>query len=392
MLRTKKKSVSFLSIFALLVFIIFISGCTQAPPTAADVAKCLAASGAKLYGASSCSDCDDQKAHFGGDFKYITYIECDGVGSEECKKEGITKYPTWVFKDGQKLSGVQYLEDLAKHCDTPRITSKKEEPSVPKEESGVEESRVIPRQGGARVNAPTKSMYEGTYEGKLEYEYNPTCPHIKKTLPDGRTYLAPDGTGWIPATLMLRIKLGSIPEHDDEGNDHVYSRRDLFDVRVLNVWFDDPDFQTGSDGYKPVNNRYSELVMPWLPRDPADPAHNVIMEDGESLQLDWTGMVFSLLENPNDRTSKALSSFSLTGNFANPTGFYVSDDAKVIRSIPIPHQDYMGDEGWSAYQDTWNANIEKGSGPLSLDKQLEHWKAGCRTRFKTWSLTRISDS
>jgi hypothetical protein len=384
MLKTKKKIVSFLAIFAILVFIIFISGCTQAPPTAADVAKCLAASSAKLYGTSSCSDCDDQKAHFGGDFKYITYIECDGVGSEECKKEGITKYPTWVFKDGQKLGGIQYLDALAQHCDKPKITSKEEEPSASKKESGI-----IPRPGSAsEKNTLIKSMYEGTYEGKLEYEYNPTCPEITETLPDGRTHSFPDGTGWIPATLTLRIKFGSVPEHDVEGNDHMYSRGDRFEVNVLNVWIDDPEFQTGPDGYKPVNFQH---VMPWLPRDPADPAHNAIMESGESIK-NWDGFVFYLLENPSDRTSETISRFSLIGNWANPSGFYVSDDAKVLHSIPIPHQDYAQGEYWSPFQDTWEAMAMKGSGPLSDDKQLKYWNAGCRTRFKTWSLTRISDS
>lgn len=361
-----------------IIFILFISGCVQAPSTAADVAKCLAASGAKLYGAPSCPDCDDQKAHFGGDFKYITYIECDGVGSEECKKEGITEYPTWVFKDGQKLEGIQYLDALAQHCDKPKITSKEEEPSASKEESGI-----TPRPDSAsEKNTRIKSMYEGTYEGKLDYEYNPTCPQIKKTLPDGRTHLIPDGTGWIPATLTLRIKFGSNPEHN------YYSWLDRFQVNVLNVWFDDPDFQTGPDGYKPVNR---QLLMPRLPRDPADPAHNAITESGASIK-DWDAFVFGEHENPSDLTSETRSTFSLIGNYNNPSGFYVSDDAKVLHSLPIPFNGkYAEGVYWSPFQDTWEASATKGSGPLSRDKQLKSWGDGCRTRFKTWSLTRISD-
>ncbi|MBI2136873.1 hypothetical protein HYU06_07415, partial [Candidatus Woesearchaeota archaeon] len=82
-----------------------------------DLAKCLAANGAKVYGASSCSHCQDQKALFGEDWKFVNYIECEVPGDpnaqkDECMRAGITAYPTWVFKDGQVKQGFASMDEL----------------------------------------------------------------------------------------------------------------------------------------------------------------------------------------------------------------------------------------------------------------------------------------
>src|SRR3989338_7541976 len=104
--------------------IMFLSGCAgedtqvqNTPISASDLAKCLAANGAKVYGASSCSHCQDQKALFGEEWGLIDYIECEvlddpGAQNVECSKAGITAYPTWVFRDGQIAQGKRKIEEL----------------------------------------------------------------------------------------------------------------------------------------------------------------------------------------------------------------------------------------------------------------------------------------
>lgn len=83
------------------------------------LAQCLTEKGAKFYGAYWCPHCATQKQMFGRAQKQLPYIECAIVGKRdkqtpECEAAGITGYPTWVFADGQKLSGEQKPEVLAK--------------------------------------------------------------------------------------------------------------------------------------------------------------------------------------------------------------------------------------------------------------------------------------
>lgn len=82
------------------------------------LAKCLTTAGAKMYGAYWCPHCADQKKLFGDSFKYISYVECDAKGENPnpaaCKKAGIEGYPTWIFSDGNKVTGTQNLDNLSK--------------------------------------------------------------------------------------------------------------------------------------------------------------------------------------------------------------------------------------------------------------------------------------
>ena len=68
-----------------------------------EFAKCLTQKGAKMYGTFWCPHCQNQKKEFGDAWQYVTYTECstpDGVGElEQCKNEGVTSYPTLVFKN-----------------------------------------------------------------------------------------------------------------------------------------------------------------------------------------------------------------------------------------------------------------------------------------------------
>jgi len=89
------------------------------PPAA--LAKCLAAKGVTMYGDFRCPHCADQKALFGESFKLVPYVECGTPGkpmtlanqAQACRDLGITKYPTWIFPDGERVANPQPLNALA---------------------------------------------------------------------------------------------------------------------------------------------------------------------------------------------------------------------------------------------------------------------------------------
>jgi len=89
------------------------------------LAQCLTNKGFKLYGATWCGHCQDQKKMFGEAVALINYIECATVDNngqtEACDQAGIEMYPTWVYPDGTKVPGVMTLKDLAKVSSCPTV-------------------------------------------------------------------------------------------------------------------------------------------------------------------------------------------------------------------------------------------------------------------------------
>ncbi|MFH0912547.1 MAG: thioredoxin domain-containing protein [Patescibacteria group bacterium] len=89
------------------------------------LAQCLTDQGFKLYGASWCGHCQEQKEMFGEAVALINYVECstdDGNDQTEvCTQAGIEMYPTWEYPDGNKVPGVMTLEELAKVSGCPAI-------------------------------------------------------------------------------------------------------------------------------------------------------------------------------------------------------------------------------------------------------------------------------
>jgi glutaredoxin len=79
-------------------------------------AKCLFESNVRMYGASWCSHCSNQKKLFGEDVleENNIYIECGDNGDEEriCAEKGIEGYPTWEIK-GKLHQGEQKLESIS---------------------------------------------------------------------------------------------------------------------------------------------------------------------------------------------------------------------------------------------------------------------------------------
>jgi hypothetical protein len=87
------------------------------------LAKCLTEKGTKLYTATWCGHCQNQKAAFKDGLQYLDNVECaDGdTWSQACKDAEVQAVPTWIFGDGEKLSGNRPLAQIAEAagCDYP---------------------------------------------------------------------------------------------------------------------------------------------------------------------------------------------------------------------------------------------------------------------------------
>ena len=88
-------------------------------------AKCLTEKEARMYGAFWCPHCKDEKEMFGSGWQYVNYTECstpDATGQlPVCAEAGIKGYPTWVFGDGTRKSGLVSFDELSKKtgCELP---------------------------------------------------------------------------------------------------------------------------------------------------------------------------------------------------------------------------------------------------------------------------------
>jgi len=84
-----------------------------------EFAKCLASKNITMYGAAWCSHCQNEKKAFGDSFKYVPYIGCPDE-PQKCLSEGVTGYPTWVFRMAKNWWGSKGLKNYRKkatvHC------------------------------------------------------------------------------------------------------------------------------------------------------------------------------------------------------------------------------------------------------------------------------------
>lgn len=110
------------------------TGLLGEPPTTEDprsraLAIHLSNYGAKMYGASWCPHCQQQKEMFGLSASRLPYVECSPGGQGQpqaaiCRNLGITIYPTWII-DGKRTSEVMSFQQLAE------ATGFKDEVSAP---------------------------------------------------------------------------------------------------------------------------------------------------------------------------------------------------------------------------------------------------------------------
>jgi len=97
---------------------IFFLARTAAPPGPLDgFARCLKDKGTVFYGTFWCKYCQKQKKMFGRSTRLLPYVECSTANGQGtlpiCRENKITGYPTWVFPDQSRESGVIPLEKLA---------------------------------------------------------------------------------------------------------------------------------------------------------------------------------------------------------------------------------------------------------------------------------------
>lgn len=127
--RIKIATYIILAVAAILAVYIYIQSIPPPPGMYDAFAKCIAQSGTKFYGAFWCPHCAAQKQEFGDSVQYLPYVECslpDESGQTQiCIDKNIQSYPTWVFPDGTRLSGVTPLDQLSQKtgCALPGATS-----------------------------------------------------------------------------------------------------------------------------------------------------------------------------------------------------------------------------------------------------------------------------
>jgi uncharacterized membrane protein len=100
-----------------LAYGIFIDVVGPSTPYQEGLARHLAATGARFYGAYWCPHCREQKELFGGAAALLPYVECDpggaGARPELCAMAGVKVFPTWVI-GGTRHDGLLPLDALAR--------------------------------------------------------------------------------------------------------------------------------------------------------------------------------------------------------------------------------------------------------------------------------------
>ena len=111
------KIIWFIIIIGMIVYIIWEYGRSEPKIDDKDLALCLKRKGVKFYGASYCKYCTRQKEMFGDSAKDLPYIECENPKNPECEQQNIDGYPTWVFQNGKKVSGLLNMEELKEYSE-----------------------------------------------------------------------------------------------------------------------------------------------------------------------------------------------------------------------------------------------------------------------------------
>ncbi len=95
-----------LLVLVLIFCLIFVSGCSKIID--AETAECIG-SKSLLYVREGCPACENQKALFGENFKYVNIVDCK-YDFEKCLS--IQYVPTWDFGNGRIVTGALSSNDL----------------------------------------------------------------------------------------------------------------------------------------------------------------------------------------------------------------------------------------------------------------------------------------
>lgn len=114
----KKYGTIVLVVALIVLFIAWYSNRSKKRAQGGDLASCLKNSGAKMYGSAHCGYCNQQKAMLRNspDIPYVECLDKDGRSTQECFDLKITGYPTWIFKNGKRITGFATLEQLKENA------------------------------------------------------------------------------------------------------------------------------------------------------------------------------------------------------------------------------------------------------------------------------------
>jgi len=115
--------------------------------------RCLGQSGAVFYGASWCPHCRSQRMTLGDAMDHVRYIECSDPSDPDrpaaaCRSANVHSYPTWIFRDGSRLSGELSLGTLAAKTGCTLPSGAGAPPPAPR---GGAEPAARPISSGAKV-------------------------------------------------------------------------------------------------------------------------------------------------------------------------------------------------------------------------------------------------
>src|SRR3989338_2875622 len=143
-----------------------------------DFARCLTDKGAKMYGASWCSHCGNQKELFGSSWQYVTYVECTIADQQDqavvCQQAGITSYPTWQFGDGSQVTGEMTFEQLSQQTGCLLTTTAEPPTSADSDADGLSDDQEV-MYGTDPMNPDSDG--DGYLDGaEVQNGYNPAGP------------------------------------------------------------------------------------------------------------------------------------------------------------------------------------------------------------------------
>ena len=119
--NSKKKKRYFVFIFLSLLIIAGIGYAFISRPDPSfydSFINCLDEKNVKFYGSFQCPACASQKKLFNNAelLKDKVYVECGPLGgplTAVCSTAGIQSYPTWIFANNERITGVTPLKTLA---------------------------------------------------------------------------------------------------------------------------------------------------------------------------------------------------------------------------------------------------------------------------------------
>ena len=90
-----------------------------AEPDLVAFSKALTAAGVQFYGTAWSADTTAQKQLFEDGGQFLPFVEVsnpDGTPNQAATVNNITQFPTWVFPDHSRLTGLQTLDSLSQHA------------------------------------------------------------------------------------------------------------------------------------------------------------------------------------------------------------------------------------------------------------------------------------